>query len=112
MVQEAGRGRQGRQWVSETGNFFGSTLVELVPSDPQPQSLSLVAGLALIEAADVAFPGLPLMLKWPNDLLLGGAKAAGILMERSANRVVVGFGVNLALAPGIPGRGRNAVLLR
>ncbi|WP_366512908.1 biotin--[acetyl-CoA-carboxylase] ligase [Sphingomonas telluris] len=104
MVQEAGRGRQGRQWVSETGNFFGSTLVELAPSDPQPQSLSLVAGLALIEAADVAFPGLPLMLKWPNDLLLGGAKAAGILMERSANRVVVGFGVNLALAPGIPGR--------
>jgi BirA family biotin operon repressor/biotin-[acetyl-CoA-carboxylase] ligase len=104
MVQEAGRGRQGRQWVSETGNFFGSTLVEVVPSDAQPQSLSLVAGLALIEAADVAFPGPPLMLKWPNDLLLGGAKVAGILLERSADRVVVGFGVNLAHAPEIPGR--------
>ena len=104
MTQDAGRGRQGRQWVSETGNFLGSTLVELAPGDPQPQSLSLAAGLSLIEAADIAFPGLPLMLKWPNDLLLGTAKVAGILLERSGDRVVVGFGVNLAHAPEISER--------
>jgi BirA family biotin operon repressor/biotin-[acetyl-CoA-carboxylase] ligase len=104
LSQDAGRGRQGRQWISNTGNFFGSTLVRLAPGDPQPQSLSLAAGLALIEAADLAFPGLPLMLKWPNDLLLGGAKVAGILLERLGDRIVVGFGVNLAHAPDIRGR--------
>ena len=99
MEQDAGRGRQGRQWIGETGNFFGSTLVDLQPGDPPPPSLSLAAGLALIEAVDVAVPDQPLMLKWPNDLLLRNSKLAGILLERSGNRVVAGFGVNLASAP-------------
>ena len=49
-------------------------------------------------------PGLPLMLKWPNDLLLGGEKLAGVLLERSGDRIVAGFGVNLASAPSLPGR--------
>lgn len=44
------------------------------------------------------------MLKWPNDLLLGPAKLAGILLERSGNRIVAGFGVNLAAAPAVEGR--------
>ena len=100
----AGKGRQGRAWVTEAGNFFGSTLVTLTKSDPPAQSLSLVAGLALIEAVDAAVPDQPLLLKWPNDLLLGGSKLAGILLERQGGRVVIGFGVNLAAAPEIPGR--------
>lgn len=109
--QSAGKGRQGRAWASPAGNFFGSTLVELQPGDPPAPSLSLAAGLALIEAVDVvAAPNfspdisLPLMLKWPNDLLLGGDKLAGILLERSADRIVAGFGVNLASAPHFPDR--------
>jgi BirA family transcriptional regulator, biotin operon repressor / biotin---[acetyl-CoA-carboxylase] ligase len=104
MVQEAGRGRHGREWVSEPGNYFGSTLVELAEGDPAAQALSLAAGLALIEAVDVAVPNQPLMLKWPNDLMLGTAKLAGILLERSGNRVVVGFGLNLSSAPRLEGR--------
>jgi BirA family biotin operon repressor/biotin-[acetyl-CoA-carboxylase] ligase len=48
-------------------------------------------------------PGLPLLLKWPNDLLLDGRKLAGILLERQGDRVVAGFGVNLAAAPDLPG---------
>lgn len=44
-------------------------------------------------------PAQPLMLKWPNDLMLGGSKLAGTLLERSGGRVAVGFGVNLATAP-------------
>jgi BirA family biotin operon repressor/biotin-[acetyl-CoA-carboxylase] ligase len=44
------------------------------------------------------------MLKWPNDLMLSGKKLAGILLERSSDRVVVGFGVNLAVAPEVPDR--------
>ena len=74
-------------------------MVELRRQDPPAPALSLAAGLALIEAVDVAVPKQPLMLKWPNDLLLGGGKLAGILLERSGDRVVVGFGVNLASAP-------------
>ena len=49
-------------------------------------------------------PGAPLLLKWPNDLMLGEAKLAGILLERSGDRVVAGFGINLAGAPRIEGR--------
>ncbi len=97
--QSAGKGRQGRAWAGGEGNFFGSTLVELGRGDPPAPTLSLAAGLALIEAADVAAPGLPLMLKWPNDLLLNGDKLAGVLLERSGERIVAGFGVNLASAP-------------
>jgi BirA family biotin operon repressor/biotin-[acetyl-CoA-carboxylase] ligase len=104
LEQTAGKGRQGRLWVTKPGNFFASTLIVLGEGDPAPQSLSLAAGLALIEAAEAAAPGLPLLLKWPNDLLLGTAKLAGILLERQGDRVVAGFGVNLAAAPDIPGR--------
>ena len=90
--------------MSRRGNFFGSTIVDLGPGDPPAQSLSLAAGLALIEAVDAAAPGLPLLLKWPNDLVVDGAKLAGILLERQGDRVVVGFGVNLTAAPDLPGR--------
>ena len=104
LDQHAGKGRQGRSWVSAEGNFYGSTLVELRDQDPPAQTLSLAAGLALVEAVDVAVPGQSLVLKWPNDVILGGKKLAGILMERSGNRVAVGFGVNLTSAPQLPDR--------
>lgn len=77
--------------------------------DPAPQSLSLIAGLAVAEAVDLAEPGQPLMLKWPNDLLLMGKKMSGILLERAGDRVVVGFGVNLASAPDVPERRVSAL---
>jgi len=99
LEQEAGKGRQGRAWVSAKGNFAGSTLVQLRGNDPPAQTLSLAAGLALAEAIDVAIPAQPLMLKWPNDVMVLGKKAAGILLERGGDRVAVGFGVNLASAP-------------
>jgi BirA family biotin operon repressor/biotin-[acetyl-CoA-carboxylase] ligase len=99
LEQDAGRGRQGREWISAPGNFFGSTLVELRNDDPPAQSLSLAAGVALVEAIDVAVSGQPLMLKWPNDAMLMGSKVAGILLERSGDRIAVGVGVNLAKAP-------------
>lgn len=103
-AQDAGRGRQGREWRSLRGNFFGSTLIQLSAEDPPASTLSLAAALALIEAVDTAVPGLPLMLKWPNDLLLRGDKLAGILLERSGERIVAGFGVNLAAAPALDDR--------
>ena len=104
LRQEQGRGRQGREWLSLDGNFFGSTLVQVRDGDPPAPTLALAAGLAMIEAVGTAAPGRALLLKWPNDLLLDGGKAGGILLERSGERIVAGFGVNLAAAPALPDR--------
>ena len=84
-------------------------MVELRPGDSAPPSLSLAAGLALIEAVDIAVPDHPLMLKWPNDLLLRNSKLAGILLERNGDTVVAGFGVNLASAPKLSDRDAAAL---
>ena len=95
--QTAGRGRQGRDWVSPVGNLHASTLVRLQPHDPPAPTLALVAAVALQEAAE-AFGAAP-QIKWPNDLLIDGAKLSGILLERADDAVVVGAGVNLAHHP-------------
>lgn len=99
LAQSAGRGRHGRQWQSPTGNFHGSTLVRLQRRDPPAQTLALVAAIAVHDAVRLASSGsvLPL-LKWPNDLLVAGAKLAGVLLERSGDAVIAGIGVNLAQA--------------
>ncbi len=103
--QSAGRGRAGRVWSDGFGNFMGSTVVRLRGADPLPQTLALVAGLAVHEAVKACAPDLQdLVLKWPNDLLVGDAKLAGILLERQGDAVVVGVGVNLAQAPQVAGR--------
>ena len=95
--QTAGRGRQGRDWVSPAGNLHASTLVRLHPGDPPAPSLALVAAVALAETVE-AFGARP-QIKWPNDLLVDGAKLSGILLERAGDAVVVGLGVNLAHHP-------------
>ncbi len=103
--QVAGRGRQGRVWRDGSGNFMGSTPVAIGVGSPPPHTLSLVTGLAVYEALSPFLPSMAsAMVKWPNDLLLNGAKLAGILLERSRDTIVVGIGVNLAQAPQLPGR--------
>lgn len=97
--QTSGRGRQGRHWVSPAGNLFASTLVRMRPTDPAAATLALVAAVALEEAVSVFLPGGRVTLKWPNDLLVDGAKLSGILLERSGDAVVIGFGANLAHHP-------------
>ncbi|WP_270933943.1 biotin--[acetyl-CoA-carboxylase] ligase [Falsiroseomonas oryzae] len=109
--QTAGRGRDGRAWSSPEGNLYLSVLLR--PGGPARDvpHWALLAAVALAEALE---PGLPdpaaLRLKWPNDVLLGGAKLAGVLCESAADAagrldwLVMGFGANLALAPDIPGR--------
>lgn len=98
--QNAGRGRLGRVWNDGTGNFMGSTVVALGGHQPHAGSLALVAGVAVQAAvAPLVPPPHQALLKWPNDVLIGGAKLAGILLERVGEAVVVGIGVNLAQAP-------------
>ncbi|MCW3836829.1 biotin--[acetyl-CoA-carboxylase] ligase [Sphingomonas canadensis] len=96
--QTAGKGRQGRAWQSPPGNLYASTIVRLRPADPPAATLALAAAVALEEAVAAFLPGL-VQLKWPNDLLIGGAKLSGILLERAGDAVVIGFGVNLAHHP-------------
>jgi len=98
--QTSGRGRLGRAWISPIGNVYASTLVRLRPTDPEAASLALVAAVVLQEAV-CAYLGdvSDAVLKWPNDLLLCGAKLSGILLERADAAVVIGFGVNLAHHP-------------
>lgn len=110
-AQTAGRGRQGRAWVAPAGNLYASTLVRLRPTDPPAPTLALVAAVAVEEAValfarrvDGGGGGTGLRIKWPNDLLLDGAKVAGILLERADDAVVIGIGVNCAHAPDLPGR--------
>lgn len=103
--QIAGRGRQGREWFDGAGNFMGSTAVTLSDGGPPPASLSFVAALAVRDAAAAVLgEDAPLGLKWPNDVLLGGGKLSGILLEMVRGHIVVGIGVNLARAPQIEGR--------
>jgi BirA family transcriptional regulator, biotin operon repressor / biotin---[acetyl-CoA-carboxylase] ligase len=103
--QSAGRGRLGRTWAGQVGNFHGSTIITLKPGDPPAPTLALVAALALHAAIVDLTRGLCApVIKWPNDLLVDGAKLAGILLERSGNAIVAGLGVNLAWSPALPGR--------
>ena len=95
--QSGGKGRQGRAWESLCGNLHASTLVRLGTGDPPASTLALAAAVALHEAVAPLVP--EARIKWPNDLLVDGAKLAGILLEREGNAVVVGFGVNLAERP-------------
>jgi BirA family biotin operon repressor/biotin-[acetyl-CoA-carboxylase] ligase len=103
-AQSAGRGRRGRTWASPPGNLYASLLLtEPSPPERAPQ-LSFVAALAVYDAVAVAAPSLvaKLSLKWPNDLLIGDKKFAGILIEAensSPSAVVVGIGVNCAHHP-------------
>jgi BirA family biotin operon repressor/biotin-[acetyl-CoA-carboxylase] ligase len=93
--QTGGRGRQGREWHSPPGNLYASTLVRLAPGDPPAPTLALVAAVALHEVASAFAGEAGIEIKWPNDLLVAGAKLSGILLERLDDAVVVGFGVNL-----------------
>ena len=98
-AQTAGRGRRGRQWVSPYGeNLYFSLVIRIERSATQLQALSLVVGLAVLNTLrqmGVAQVG----LKWPNDLLVGQKKIAGILLELNGDpadicHVVIGIGIN------------------
>lgn len=110
--QTAGRGRQGRRWSAPAGSAL---LMSLVLRHP-PGLLALRAGIAVAEAAE-ALCGRPVTVKWPNDVLLGDGKVAGILVEaRPQERwAVLGIGLNVAVPlDRLPAevRGRAATLGR
>lgn len=108
--QSAGKGRQGRQWFDGTGNFMGSTVIDIRKGDPPPASLGFAAALAVAHTVDHWIEGsAPIRTKWPNDVLLDGGKVSGILLEMVGQSLVLGVGVNLSKAPDIAGRQTSAI---
>ena len=108
--QTGGRGRSGRAWSSPPGNCYASLIVTLDCEPAVAHHLSLLAGVAVIDAIRAVgggdVPGL--RLKWPNDVLASGGKLAGILAESTTDVVtrqlvaVIGVGTNLVAAPQVP----------
>jgi BirA family biotin operon repressor/biotin-[acetyl-CoA-carboxylase] ligase len=100
-AQSAARGRRGRAWSMPSGNFAASLLLPVAGGPSQAALRSFTAALALHDVLRVLAPGAELGLKWPNDVLLGGRKLAGILLETApGSLLVIGIGVNLAAVPG------------
>ncbi len=102
-LQTAGRGRQGRHWVSPIGNLYLSILLRLAQPPARFPEVGFLAALAVADAIDCFAPARA-TLKWPNDVLVDGAKLSGILLERADPALIVGIGLNVLHVPsGTPG---------
>jgi BirA family biotin operon repressor/biotin-[acetyl-CoA-carboxylase] ligase len=104
--QTAGRGRRGRSWTSPRGNLYMSLVLRPGCAPGVAAQLGFAAAVALAEALADVLPGQGrVRLKWPNDVLVDGAKVSGILLEAVATgeggaaAVVLGVGVNLQSCP-------------
>ena len=97
--QTTGRGRRGRVWVSPTGNLHCSTLLAIGRLAEAAQ-LGFVAAIALVDALGALLPTAEFRCKWPNDVLVNGAKVAGMLLEPAGEGwLVLGVGVDVTVAP-------------
>ena len=102
--QTAGRGRRGRDWRTGQGNLAATLLLTLDKPPAEAAQIAFVAALATADLGEALTGEGSVRLKWPNDLLLFGQKAAGILVESGVRPdgrlwLAVGIGVNLASAP-------------
>ncbi len=93
-AQSAGRGRYRRTWVSHHGNLYASFIFDAPERDPR---LSYMIAVAVAETI-LSF-GIHPKIKWPNDILINGAKTAGILIEYAGRYVIVGIGINIDSNP-------------
>tara|TARA_Y100001936_G_C16031653_1_gene645935 strand:- start:376 stop:1101 length:726 start_codon:yes stop_codon:yes gene_type:complete len=106
LIQKAGKGRAGNKWVSETGNLYLSILLKPDLNLKDASLISFVAALAIANSLEDFDETLDIQLKWPNDVLVGGKKISGILLEsdfdsreQKLNALIVGMGINLNHKP-------------
>ncbi len=97
--QTAGRGQRGRDWYSQAGGLYLS--VVLSPNLPATSAHQLTIGIVWGIAHNLREHGLPILIKWPNDLILDGRKLGGILTETrvcqgNIQHAIVGVGINYA----------------
>ena len=111
--QTAGRGRRGRAWETGQGNLAATLLFVTDKPPAEAAQISFVAALAVADLADAFVPPALVSLKWPNDPIIAGRKASGILVESGQHPggglwIAVGVGVNLATPPAAPERPATA----
>jgi len=94
-LQRAGRGRLGRSWTAPPGTSLLVSVLLRPPLPPERMHLATVAMALAAATACEEVAGVRPELKWPNDLVVGGAKLAGVLAETDAGAVVVGLGLNV-----------------
>jgi BirA family biotin operon repressor/biotin-[acetyl-CoA-carboxylase] ligase len=102
--QTAGRGRRGREWVSETGNLAATLLTTTRRPAAEAAQITFVAALAAADLVCAFVPPPLVTIKWPNDVMIEAGKVVGILVESGAHEdgglwLAVGVGVNLTHAP-------------
>lgn len=104
--QRAGRGRQGRTWLAEPGAaLLMSILFQRHEAESRPWRFTSLAALSVVEAIEplLTSPSASAAIKWPNDVMLGDQKVAGILAETSWDgqrlQAIVGVGLNVSGAP-------------
>jgi BirA family transcriptional regulator, biotin operon repressor / biotin---[acetyl-CoA-carboxylase] ligase len=98
--QTAGRGRRGREWSSPQGNLYTSILLRPDRPVSEAAALGFAAVMAIGDMVEALLPSRTrVQHKWPNDLLINGSKASGILLEAQPGFVVLGIGVNIASHP-------------
>lgn len=104
-MQTSGRGRRGREWVAREGNLSATLLMRPECDAQRGAELSFVAALAVSDVLQSLSPIQAVELKWPNDVLLGGKKIAGLLLESAGAAggklewLSIGCGVNLTWFP-------------
>jgi len=94
--QTAGRGRGSNRWWTGPGSLAFSLLLDRLQTPPASPLLGLAAAVSAVQAARLHLPDHPLGLRWPNDVMAGDKKLAGVLVEVLANRrSVIGIGLNV-----------------
>jgi BirA family biotin operon repressor/biotin-[acetyl-CoA-carboxylase] ligase len=109
--QTAGRGRRGAGWSSARGGMYFSILLRPKIAARHWFGLSFVAALAIRQELAACLVDVPVQVKWPNDILAGGGKLCGILLEARDGAVVIGTGVNIAPVDNLPGAKHPATSL-
>jgi BirA family biotin operon repressor/biotin-[acetyl-CoA-carboxylase] ligase len=98
--QTSGRGRLAHTWFSPPGNLYVSILLRTGQPADRTSELSFLAALAVADTVEALLPRQTrAMLKWPNDVLVTGAKIAGILLEQIDDATIIGIGLNVLEAP-------------
>lgn len=98
--QTSGRGRRSHSWFSPPGNLYISIILRTNEPVARTSELSFLASIAVADTVEALLPRqIQAMLKWPNDVLVNGAKIAGILLEQADEATVVGIGLNILEAP-------------
>jgi BirA family biotin operon repressor/biotin-[acetyl-CoA-carboxylase] ligase len=98
--QTAGRGRLTHTWFSPPGNLYLSILLRTGQPPTRTAELSFLAAIAVADTVETLLPRqIRSMLKWPNDVLVNGAKIAGILVEQVDEATIIGIGLNVLQAP-------------